>query len=84
MTVIAGLALRLRKRCGSLWGIMTEQKSFPVRYMVVPMQFVGRTDCCKILDTLEGGTVCRFVKPVWAHLIAQLLNEAEGYRYGDT
>lgn len=59
--------------------------AFPVRYMVVPMKFIGSSGkWCKIIDTSfegQGTTVCRFMTPTWAHLIAGLMNRAEGYPY---
>lgn len=53
--------------------------SFPVRYMVVNGWF-----WMKIIDTSfegEGRTIGRFLDFGWAHHVAALLNENEGYRY---
>lgn len=55
-----------------------EQKSFPVRYMVVYAWFGW-----KVIDTCMyvGEEVCKTSSLPNAHRIAKLLNESEGYEY---
>lgn len=64
---------------------MTEQcNAFPVRYVVMPMQFLGcGGKFYKVVDTLDVGlpTISRFMRSHWAHMIAALLNKNEGYVY---
>lgn len=72
----------LKKRCGSLWGTMTEQKSFPVKYMAVRSS--PNSEDFDIIDTLSEYAEIMCVVPNSlrrARMICKLLNEAEGYRY---
>jgi hypothetical protein len=59
----------------------TEQKSFPVRYMVTNGLFSYR-----VIDTCVwvGEVVCKTGSLGSAHMIAKALNEAEGYVYPST
>jgi hypothetical protein len=58
-----------------------EQKSYPVRYMPVQKFDDDGWLVYKILDTLVDDVAAICYSPKTAHLIAKVLNEAEGYVY---